>query len=77
MRHVLVTGAAGGIGRAIATRFAAQGATLTLADRAVPSIPCPRSGVAILPVLLSGPRTPEGGGPLRTGESEEGPQDGD
>ncbi|MBT2894856.1 SDR family NAD(P)-dependent oxidoreductase, partial [Streptomyces sp. McG2] len=33
MRHVLVTGAAGGIGRAIATRFAAQGATLTLADR--------------------------------------------
>ncbi len=33
MRHVLVTGAAGGIGRAIAERFAAQGATLTLADR--------------------------------------------
>ncbi|MFE6719261.1 SDR family NAD(P)-dependent oxidoreductase [Streptomyces albidoflavus] len=33
MRHVLVTGAAGGIGRAIAARFAAQGATLTLADR--------------------------------------------
>ncbi|MFE3051220.1 SDR family NAD(P)-dependent oxidoreductase [Streptomyces albidoflavus] len=33
MRHVLVTGGAGGIGRAIATRFAAQGATLTVADR--------------------------------------------
>ncbi|MFF8567207.1 SDR family NAD(P)-dependent oxidoreductase [Streptomyces albidoflavus] len=33
MRHVLVTGAAGGIGRAIAERFAGQGATLTLADR--------------------------------------------
>ncbi|MFC7472404.1 SDR family NAD(P)-dependent oxidoreductase [Actinomadura keratinilytica] len=33
MRHVLVTGAASGIGRAIAARFAAQGATLTLADR--------------------------------------------
>ncbi|MYU36149.1 SDR family oxidoreductase [Streptomyces sp. SID8358] len=33
MRHVLVTGAAGGIGRAIAEEFAADGAALTLADR--------------------------------------------
>ncbi|MEU0126410.1 glucose 1-dehydrogenase [Streptomyces sp. NPDC006289] len=33
MRHVLVTGAAGGIGRAIAEVFAAEGAALTLADR--------------------------------------------
>ncbi|NEC15751.1 SDR family oxidoreductase [Streptomyces sp. SID8014] len=33
MRHILVTGAAGGIGRAIAAQFAAQGAVLTLADR--------------------------------------------
>ncbi|MFD4987680.1 SDR family NAD(P)-dependent oxidoreductase [Streptomyces sp. NPDC058374] len=33
MRHVLITGAAGGIGRAIAAEFAAQGAVLTLADR--------------------------------------------
>ncbi|MFJ9180038.1 SDR family NAD(P)-dependent oxidoreductase [Streptomyces sp. NPDC102360] len=33
MPHVLITGAAGGIGGAIAEAFAAQGATLTLADR--------------------------------------------
>ncbi|MEV1023137.1 SDR family oxidoreductase [Streptomyces sp. NPDC050264] len=33
MRHVLVTGAAGGIGSAIAEAFAAQGAHVTLADR--------------------------------------------
>ncbi|MFE4453377.1 SDR family NAD(P)-dependent oxidoreductase [Streptomyces sp. NPDC056796] len=33
MRHVLVTGAAGGIGRAVAEEFAAEGAALTLADR--------------------------------------------
>lgn len=33
MRHVLVTGAAGGIGQAIAEEFAADGAALTLADR--------------------------------------------
>ncbi|OON71927.1 SDR family NAD(P)-dependent oxidoreductase [Streptomyces tsukubensis] len=33
MTHVLVTGAAGGIGGAIAEAFAAQGALLTLADR--------------------------------------------
>ncbi|MFJ8921557.1 SDR family NAD(P)-dependent oxidoreductase [Streptomyces sp. NPDC102415] len=32
-RHVLITGAAGGIGRAIAEEFAAEGAVLTLADR--------------------------------------------
>lgn len=32
MRHVLVTGAAGGIGAAIAARFAAGGARLTLSD---------------------------------------------
>ncbi|MGW5865170.1 SDR family NAD(P)-dependent oxidoreductase [Streptomyces sp. NPDC055239] len=31
--HVIVTGAAGGIGAAIAAEFAAQGALLTLADR--------------------------------------------
>lgn len=31
-RHVLITGAAGGIGRACATRFAAEGARLVLAD---------------------------------------------
>ncbi|WP_413760635.1 SDR family NAD(P)-dependent oxidoreductase [Streptomyces sp. MMBL 11-3] len=33
MAHVLVTGAAGGIGGAIAEEFAARGARLTLADR--------------------------------------------
>ncbi|MEU6114385.1 SDR family oxidoreductase [Streptomyces sp. NPDC047117] len=33
MPHVLITGAAGGIGSAIAEAFAAQGASLTLADR--------------------------------------------
>ncbi|PWS49348.1 short-chain dehydrogenase, partial [Streptomyces sp. FT05W] len=33
MPHVLITGAAGGIGSAIAEAFAARGATLTLADR--------------------------------------------
>ncbi|MFJ8751517.1 SDR family NAD(P)-dependent oxidoreductase [Streptomyces sp. NPDC102441] len=33
MRHVLITGAAGGIGRAVAEEFAADGAALTLADR--------------------------------------------
>ncbi|GAB3003831.1 SDR family oxidoreductase [Amycolatopsis acidiphila] len=32
MRHVLVTGSAGGIGAAIAARFAADGARLTLSD---------------------------------------------
>lgn len=32
-RHVLITGAAGGIGGAIAEAFAAQGASLTLTDR--------------------------------------------
>ncbi|AYN33728.1 3-oxoacyl-ACP reductase [Streptomyces albus] len=33
MRHVLVTGAGGGIGRAIAEEFARDGAALTLTDR--------------------------------------------
>jgi 3-oxoacyl-[acyl-carrier protein] reductase len=33
-RHALVTGACGGIGRAIATHFRAAGATVVLADRA-------------------------------------------
>jgi 3-oxoacyl-[acyl-carrier protein] reductase len=32
MRHVLVTGAASGIGRAVAAEFASQGATLTVVD---------------------------------------------
>ncbi|MEU5364049.1 SDR family oxidoreductase [Streptomyces sp. NPDC005925] len=32
-RHILITGAAGGIGSAIAEAFAAQGASLTLTDR--------------------------------------------
>jgi len=35
-RHVIVTGAAGGIGSALARRFHADGARVTLADRDAP-----------------------------------------
>lgn len=35
-RHVVITGAAGGIGAALARRFHADGARLTLADRSAP-----------------------------------------
>ncbi|MGW5032014.1 SDR family NAD(P)-dependent oxidoreductase [Streptomyces nigra] len=38
MTHVLVTGAAGGIGGAIAEAFAAQGAFLTLSDRDIDAL---------------------------------------
>ncbi|HBD33904.1 MAG TPA: short-chain dehydrogenase, partial [Cupriavidus sp.] len=32
-RHVVITGAAGALGRAVASRFAAEGARLALIDR--------------------------------------------
>ncbi|WP_432545553.1 SDR family NAD(P)-dependent oxidoreductase [Kineococcus sp. SYSU DK004] len=53
-KHALVTGAASGIGRAVATRFAAEGARVVFADRdlegaerAVQELPDPRRAVAV------------------------------
>ncbi|WP_406349428.1 SDR family oxidoreductase [Streptomyces sp. NBC_00144] len=68
MMHVLITGAAGGIGRAIAEEFAAAGAVLTLADRhpkALERIAAhvggkgPTGPACTLAVDLTGPRAPE------------------
>ncbi|MEV7422391.1 SDR family oxidoreductase [Streptomyces sp. NPDC091212] len=63
MPHVLVTGAAGGIGRAIAEEFAARdgdGLVLTLADRDGPALEetAGRLGAASRTVDLTGPQAP-------------------
>ncbi|RDG32824.1 SDR family NAD(P)-dependent oxidoreductase [Streptomyces corynorhini] len=63
MTHVLVTGAAGGIGRAIAEEFAARdadGTRLTLADRDGPALAetAGRLGAAARTVDLTGPEAP-------------------
>ncbi|MFF5566992.1 SDR family NAD(P)-dependent oxidoreductase [Streptomyces sp. NPDC012623] len=63
MTHVLVTGAAGGIGRAIAAEFAARegdGLVLTLADLDGPALEETAAGLgaAARAVDLTGPRAP-------------------
>ncbi|MFJ1750687.1 SDR family NAD(P)-dependent oxidoreductase [Streptomyces sp. NPDC088116] len=60
MTHVLVTGAAGGIGRAIAEEFTAEGAAVTLADRdrAALEETAVRLGGSAHTVDLTGPEAP-------------------
>lgn len=56
VRTVIVTGAAGGIGGAIAARFAGEGARLALIDRAIGDEACRRlhdaGAAAVLPLAL-------------------------
>lgn len=53
-KHALVTGAASGIGRAVATRFAAEGAHVVFADRDLPGA---ERAVSELPAGLAGTAT--------------------
>lgn len=63
-RHVLLTGAAGGIGSAIAEAFAAQGTFLTLSDRDHDALRATATrfgdGAAALAADLTGPRAATG-----------------
>ncbi len=74
-KHVVVTGAGSGIGRACATRFAAEGARVVASDRDGDRVRAVAEAIGALPVAADVSRESEISGLIAAAQAEHGPID--